>query len=117
MYLMHISLFYIISVLNYAESVNTKGNRPYITKVDASDRQYTVNNLGHDYPSHYVVPIGMPSNSIEKIVVDARLVGTSRYSQLINKIQQNKLCINIYDKNGNLIFDATKNFKYQSTAS
>ena len=59
---------------------------------------------GHNYPTHRALPIGAPSNSIEKIIVDTRIVDGYELNQLRSKIFQNDLDIKLYDLDGNEIW-------------
>ena len=56
---------------------------------------------GHNYPTHRAIPIGAPSNSIEKIIIDPRWYGDANIQKLKNKIAQNGLDIKLFDYNGN----------------
>lgn len=44
-------------------------------------------STGHDYPTHRAIPIGTPANSIEKIVVDTRVVNKKEIKTLKKKIE------------------------------
>lgn len=56
---------------------------------------------GHNYPNHRAIPIGAPSNSIEKIIIDPRWYGDTNIQKLKNKISENGLDIKLFDYNGN----------------
>lgn len=55
---------------------------------------------GHDYPTHRAIPIGAPSNSIEKIIIDTRVVSSKDIGRLKAKIARTGLDIKLYDLNG-----------------
>jgi len=56
---------------------------------------------GHNYPTHRAIPVGAPSNSIDRIIVDTRLVTSQQIDAIKNKIQSQGLDIKIFDTNGN----------------
>lgn len=60
-----------------------------------------------EYTSHRAVPVGLPSNSIEKIIIPngASASDIKHYQQLI---KNSGLDIKMYDINGNLLFDPSK---------
>lgn len=58
---------------------------------------------GHDYPRHRAIPIGVPANSIDRIIVDTRFLGKSDIKALQQKIKTLGLDIKLYDLNGNLL--------------
>lgn len=58
---------------------------------------------GHKYPTHRAIPIGAPSNSIEKIVIDPNWYGQSSIDALKNKIAKNGLDVKLFDYDGNLL--------------
>ena len=57
-------------------------------------------STGHDYPTHRAIPIGAPANSIEKIVVDTRIVNKKEIKAIKKKIAQQGYDIKLYDLNG-----------------
>lgn len=57
-------------------------------------------STGHDYPTHRAIPIGAPANSIEKIVVDTRIVNKKEIKAIKKKIAQQGYDIKLYDFNG-----------------
>lgn len=57
-------------------------------------------STGHDYPTHRAIPIGAPANSIEKIVVDTRIVNKKAIKAIKKKIAQQGYDIKLYDLNG-----------------
>ena len=57
-------------------------------------------STGHDYPTHRAIPIGAPANSIEKIVVDSRIVKKKEIKAIKKKIAQQGYDIKLYDLNG-----------------
>lgn len=57
-------------------------------------------STGHDYPTHRAIPIGAPANSIEKIVVDTRIVNKKEIKVIKKKIAQQGYDIKLYDLNG-----------------
>lgn len=57
-------------------------------------------STGHDYPTHRAIPIGAPANSIEKIVVDTRIVNKKAIKVIKKKIAQQGYDIKLYDLNG-----------------
>ena len=57
-------------------------------------------STGHDYPTHRAIPIGAPANSIEKIVVDTRVVDKKEIKAIKKKIAQQGYDIKLYDMNG-----------------
>ena len=60
-----------------------------------------------DYKTHRAVPVGIPSNAIEKIVLPYGYTQQSlqHYSQLIAK---SSLDIKIYDLDGRLLYSPNK---------
>ena len=60
-------------------------------------------STGHNYPTHRAIPIGAPSNSIDRIIVDTRLVSKSEIHNLGQKVKSLGLDIKLYDLNGNLL--------------
>lgn len=58
---------------------------------------------GHDYPTHRAIPIGVPANTIEKLIVDTRMVNSTQIQALKQKVQLSGLDIKIFDLNGNQI--------------
>lgn len=58
-------------------------------------------STGHDYPTHRAIPIGAPANSIEKIVVDTRIVDNNQLAKIKEKIANKGYDIKLYDMSGN----------------
>lgn len=58
---------------------------------------------GHNYPTHRAIPIGVPSNSIDRVIIDTRRVTVSKINELQRKIQSLGLDIKLYDLEGNFI--------------
>ena len=63
------------------------------------------NMSGHrSYTTHRAVPVGLPSNAIDRIIVPTDIYGQSYINRLQQQIQKSGLDIKIYDTQGNLLF-------------
>lgn len=80
------------TIMNNSFGVNNQGHSILFKNGNMS--------RGHNYPTHRAIPVGAPTNSIEKIVVDTRVASKSQVSELKNKIAQQGLDIKLYDMNG-----------------
>lgn len=80
------------TIMNNSFGVNNQGHSILFKNGNMS--------RGHNYPTHRAIPVGAPTNSIEKIVVDTRVASQSQVSELKNKIAQQGLDIKLYDMNG-----------------
>ena len=58
---------------------------------------------GHDYPTHRAIPIGTPSNSIAKVIVDPKFYGQKNIDAIKLKAQAQGLNIKIFDYDGNQV--------------
>ena len=62
------------------------------------------NMLGHpDYITHRAVPIGVPANSISKIIIRKECYSPSEIQEIKNKIISSGRNIELYDLAGNLL--------------
>lgn len=67
------------------------------------------NMSGHrSYITHRAVPVGLPSNAIDRIIVPTETYGQSYIDRLSKQIQKSGLDIKIYDTNGNELFNPSK---------
>jgi hypothetical protein len=57
--------------------------------------------------THYTIPFGVPINTVDRIVVSPNLT-KSEVDNMITVLKRKNLDIKIYDKNGNLLYDASK---------
>lgn len=80
------------TIMNNSFGVNNQGHSILFKNGNMS--------RGHNYPTHRAIPVGAPTNSIEKIVVDTRMASKDQIAQLQNKIAQQGLDIKLYDMNG-----------------
>lgn len=80
------------TIMNNSFGVNNQGHSILFKNGNMS--------RGHNYPTHRAIPVGVPTNSIEKIVVDTRMASKDQIAQLQNKIAQQGLDIKLYDMNG-----------------
>ena len=79
-----------------------------VSKQD-SDLYKDGNMSGHtNYTTHRAVPVGLPSNAIDRIIVPTDVYGQSYIDMLQKQIQKSGLDIKIYDTNGNEIFNPSK---------
>lgn len=94
--------------------LNQNGKSPLFANGVMSNIEEPIRNIngqivgyrrGHNYPTHTVVPIGIPSNAIEKIILNSPT--QSGLTELIKKIQSCGLYTNIYDNYGRLLYDGT----------
>lgn len=73
-----------------------------------SDRNsilYKDGNMGgyNDYTSHRAVPVGLPSNAIDRIIVPDSY-SPSDIQKVVQSVKKSGLDIKLYDTNGNLIY-------------
>lgn len=62
------------------------------------------NMAGHmDYVTHRAVPYGVPANSIDRIIINAKSYKPDEIASIKNKITQKGLNIKLYDLQGNLL--------------
>lgn len=71
---------------------------------------YKDGNMGgySTYITHRAVPVGLPSNAIDRIIVPTDIYGNSYIDLLSKQIQKSGLDIKIYDTNGNELFNPSK---------
>ena len=76
-----------------------------VTKGEAGSILYKDGNMaGHStYITHRAVPIGVPANAIEKIIIPADAYSPNAIKQLKDMISVRGLNIQVYDLNGNLL--------------
>lgn len=88
------------------KSVNptVMGNSFMVSKLDDTILQKDNNIAGHmDYRTHRAVPIGVPANSIEKIIIRKEKFTSDKIAEMKRIIAYKKLDIKIYDLDGNLL--------------
>lgn len=79
-----------------------------VSKQD-SDLYKDGNMSGHrSYTTHRAVPVGLPSNAIDRIIVPTDTYGKSYIDHLSKQIQKSGLDIKIFDTNGNELFNPSK---------
>lgn len=76
-----------------------------VTKGEAGSILYKDGNMaGHsNYITHRAVPIGVPANTIEKIIVPTNAYTQKEIQQIKDMISARGLNIQVYDLNGNLL--------------
>lgn len=62
-----------------------------------------INDGIHDYPTHRAVPIGAPSNAIDRIIIDTRSCSPRHIETIRQKIAEKGLDIKLYDLYGNIL--------------
>ena len=67
------------------------------------------NMSGHrSYTTHRAVPVGLPSNAIDRIIVPTDIYGKSYVDRLQKQIKKSGLDIKIYDTQGTLLYNPVK---------
>ena len=76
-----------------------------VTKGEAGSILYKDGNMaGHsNYITHRAVPIGVPANTIEKIIIPTKTYTQKEIQQIKDMISAKGLNIQVYDLNGNLL--------------
>ena len=83
-----------------------------VSKQD-SDLYKDGNMSGHrSYTTHRAVPVGLPSNSIDRIIVPTDIYGQSYIDKIKEQITASGLDIKVYDTNGNELFNPSKHRKF-----
>ncbi|MBO5435764.1 hypothetical protein J6A31_08230, partial [bacterium] len=72
---------------------------------DKTSPLYQDGNMGgyDSYTSHRAVPVGLPSNAIDRILLSPEHYGAAKIDEIYAQIQKSGLDIDIYDLHGNLL--------------